>query len=525
MWAVDVNGRARDLCRSERRDQRGRQRARVDARRRARRRPLRLHLEQPADPHRQAGAARPVAALALPTRPGRLRGDWSCTSTSAPTRCSAGSPTSRATPPSGSPRRAATGLLVSRTANCSLTPSASGLRTFAVSAAGRPRCAGALPFGRGVAAIAAPSSSHVGARSSTASPADDASSPVAAAKSAAPAPLTEASAANGGRPSSSRRLSSTFAARDGSACRTACSTSWRGRNVCTSSRPPPRRSPTSRAARASSAIACSPARYRGASSSASRSRKATTSALRGAVQHGLGADQHVAVGQRVAVAGDHADRPPGGSLDLLAQPRRRPGAATTALRIRSSGRPPGGPCRSAGRPASRRRPARPPPGSARNAAATCRCGTPAAAPDPWCCARRPPAARGCAGGGSAATSTASASTAPRAVRSTSSRIGQPSRSSATDGRRTESPAQCNAVADGHGDTSTLGTPARRARSIATSRACQVGERSSCSASSCSSSTTIERIPAHGDHTALRPPITTSTPPQARAHCSGCTAVE
>ena len=47
--------------------------------------------------------------------------------------------------------------------------------------------------------------------------------------------------------------------------------------------------------------------------------------------------------------------------------------------------------------------------------------------------------------------------------------------------------------------------------MATSRACQVGERSSCSASSCSSSTTIDRMPAHGDHTALRPPITTSTP--------------
>ena len=44
------------------------------------------------------------------------------------------------------------------------------------------------PFGRGVAANAVPSWSHVGARNKTTSPADDASRPVAAANSVAPAP-------------------------------------------------------------------------------------------------------------------------------------------------------------------------------------------------------------------------------------------------------------------------------------------------------------------------------------------------
>ena len=45
---------------------------------------------------------------------------------------------------------------------------------------------------------------------------------------------------------------------------------------------------------------------------------------------------------------------------------------------------------------------------------------------------------------------------------------------------------------GAADTSTQGTPARRARSMATSRACHVGERVSCSASSFSATTTMAR---------------------------------
>ena len=56
------------------------------------------------------------------------------------------------------------------------------------------------------------------------------------------------------------------------------------------------------------------------------------------------------------------------------------------------------------------------------------------------------------------TSAATASTALRRVRSTISRIGQPSRSSVTEGRRNESAAQCTATGDGHGDTK---APVRR----------------------------------------------------------------
>ena len=64
-----------------------------------------------------------------------------------------------------------------------------------------------------------------------------------------------------------------------------------------------------------------------------------------------------------------------------------------------------------------------------------------------------------------------------------------------------------------------------ARNKATSRACHVGVRSSCSESSCSSMTTIERRFGTLANTALRAPTTTSTPPAALAHSSGSTATE
>ena len=231
------------------------------------------------------------------------------------------------------------------------------------------------------------------------------------------------------------------------------------------------RPPTSRAARTSSAIACSPARYRGASSSASRSRKATTSALPGPVQHGLGADQHVA---RRAAA----------SLSPVTMPTGRPAAAS------SSSRKPG----HAGAN-QRQRPrtavlthhradraaasahqragvvlARPPPGSARSAAAT---GTPAG--------QQPRPAGGVVHADhalvgiaevlrSAARSAATASTAPRRCGRPPRRIGQPARSSVDRwSRAPRSCAQCSAVADGHGDTSThrhAGPPARARSHVA-----------------------------------------------------------
>ena len=64
----------------------------------------------------------------------------------------------------------------------------------------------------------------------------------------------------------------------GSAWTAARSTSWSGIRVWTSTRPPPSRVPTSRAARASRASVSSPAANRGASRCWSMSRKATASA-------------------------------------------------------------------------------------------------------------------------------------------------------------------------------------------------------------------------------------------------------
>ena len=90
VWAIDVNARARDLCARERDSATDIDNVRVvhpdevpdDVR-------FDGHLEQPADPDRQAGAARSAAALA-PAPPTVRRRIWSCRSTSAPTRCSGG---------------------------------------------------------------------------------------------------------------------------------------------------------------------------------------------------------------------------------------------------------------------------------------------------------------------------------------------------------------------------------------------------------------------------------------------------
>ena len=108
-------------------------------------------------------------------------------------------------------------------------------------------------------------------------------------------------------------------------------------------------------------------------------------------------------------------------------------------------------------------------------------------------------------------------------RSTSSTIGQLVRSTSTARRTNAPPAPVAAAVPtivGHGEVSTTGTPARRARSSATSRACHVGLRSSCSASSCSSTTTMAARSGHGAHTAARAPITTSTPLAAADHSVG-----
>ena len=97
--------------------------------------------------------------------------------------------------PSGSPRRSGYRILRALAA-----------RNAAISAAGSTSMRRREPLGRGGRGDRGterhPTSA---ARSSTTSPVDEASRPVAAANSPAPAPDTAASAANGGRPSNSRR--------------------------------------------------------------------------------------------------------------------------------------------------------------------------------------------------------------------------------------------------------------------------------------------------------------------------------
>ena len=105
------------------------------------------------------------------------------------------------------------------------------------------------------------------------------------------------------------------------------------------------------------------------------------------------------------------------------------------------------------------------------------------------------------------------------LRSTTSTIGHPARSASVGSRTAGRPIDANPVTLGHGEVASTGTPARLARSATTSRACHVGDRSSCSVSSCSSITTAARMPGHGAHAAARAPITTFAPDAARAHCS------
>lgn len=109
------------------------------------------------------------------------------------------------------------------------------------------------------------------------------------------------------------------------------------------------------------------------------------------------------------------------------------------------------------------------------------------------------------------------------LRSTTSRIGQPARSSSRDGAKSGPHPRASSV--GAGDTSTHAAPARRARSATTSRACHVGARSSCNASSCSSSTTAAARPGTGAHAAALAPTTTSAPAAATAQSRGCRATD
>ena len=86
------------------------------------------------------------------------------------------------------------------------------------------------------------------------------------------------------------------------------------------------------------------------------------------------------------------------------------------------------------------------------------------------------------------------------------------------------PRPTSASTVGAGVSTRSAAPARRARSTATSRAFQVGARSSSSASSPSSSTTTAARSGTGAHTAARPPITTHAPARARSHVRGADRV-
>ncbi len=106
-------------------------------------------------------------------------------------------------------------------------------------------------------------------------------------------------------------------------------------------------------------------------------------------------------------------------------------------------------------------------------------------------------------------------------RSTTSMTGHPLRSSVRDG--TMSGPFARASSDGQGDVSTHGTPARRARSTATSRAFHVGARSSWYASSPSSTTSTAPSCGRGAQAPARAPTATQPPAAARAHSWGTRA--
>ena len=118
--------------------------------------------------------------------------------------------------------------------------------------------------------------------------------------------------------------------------------------------------PRRRAARTSSPSDSSAARYRGANSSWSRSRNATTSASVDLVQGGLGSDDDTGAGAAralVDVGGHLGDRLAHQRLELLAHPAH-PGPQVLHLRARRSGcTRRAGPCRTGGTTACPLRPA------------------------------------------------------------------------------------------------------------------------------------------------------------------------
>ena len=291
-------------------------------------------------------------------------------------------------------------------------------------------------------------------------------------------------------------------------------------NVCTSSRPPSARGPSNRAARTSRAIACSAARYRGASSSASKSRNATTSASVDAVQHGLGADVHAGLlgrQRRLAPVTATTGRLAAAS-QLLAQPADAGAHVGQRARPAAPGTPVDARCRSAGSASA--------PSSRCSTAASQRSHT-----------QQRPARRGTPAAGCVPAMLCTHTTRRvgsrrwaiscgrqqrplprllRRVRSTTSTIGQPARSSATVGRIQRRPDQCSAVTVGHGDD-------QHARDVASARRARWRRRGRAT-SACAPPAAprrARRAPrsrrsrARWPTTALRAPITTSTAARGR----------
>ena len=324
---------------------------------------------------------------------------WSCTSTSAPTRCSGGSPT-RATQPSDSPRRAATG-------SCAPRP------TDRLSAPGRPRSAGAsfrpgcrrdrrterVP-GRGAQQhdVAVRRRLQPGGRGE----------------------LVGARTRHGRERGERRQAEQLSTAQLDLGGSTGIGMQHRLQHLVTGQERLHQQAATARDGRRPAAppwpAVPSPARRPDTAARAARHRGRGTPRRRPVPARCSTASVPISTsqsGKRVALAGDHRRPADRRGFDLLAEPahtganqRQRPRSTVLTHDRADRGTP-------TSTPTSPSRPARPLPGIARNAAGTCTCGRPAAAPGPWCCAHRRRAGRDCADVGSAATSAATASTAPR----------------------------------------------------------------------------------------------------------------
>ena len=374
--------------RGERRRQRPRQRRRRRARRRARRRPLRRHLVEPADPHRQGRRCTSCwptwldrltpagrAVLVVQKHLGAdslqrwlIEQGWP---TDAP-GVGQGLPPPRRPPPTRHARSREL-FRVCAAARSRGSHSISRETRRVRRGAGRRRRGRGRPSGGGRRSRARPSSSQRGGADRVAALARrrrrcPGTARRASATSSLPGPDTAARAANGGSPSSRRRARSGSTSRPGSASSAAWTTSWRGRNVCTSSRPPPARGPTSRAA-------AHEQRHRLLGGPVARRQQLDVDVEEGhdvgarhPVQHGLGADV------------DPGRRPAAPSSPPVTATTGRPAAAssssrsrvTPGLRLANADAPQtqahgrARRARSAGRRACRRRPGRRRPRSARS---------------------------------------------------------------------------------------------------------------------------------------------------------------